>query len=201
MKTLMIFIFVIITSITSYAQLVENFDSNNWQWTEYATNKGKAYIVNGVMRLESDTRLDLSWPEVIESVATHSYLPMDPSKGFTITCEALVDKIDDNKPFGLIMDYTDDMNCLILVLKEDAAYLIKLKEGKVVGRIRNQFKLPKQKKAQLDINITYSGGELECRVNDIQALKAKYVPRESNGFGFFAFGKTKVDFDNVEIIL
>jgi hypothetical protein len=36
-------------------------------------------------------------------------------------------------------------------------------------------------------------------VNDIQALKCRYSPIESNGFGFFALGKGKVDFDNVEI--
>lgn len=194
-------IITLLTAIGVNAQLKEEFDSNNWQWTEYSTNLGKAYIINGVMRLESDTKADLTWEEVVGTVATHSFLPMDPTTGFTIKCDALVDKIDDNKPFGIILDYIDDMNCLIFVMKEDAAYLLKMKEGKIVGKQRNQFKLPKQKKAQLDVEIDYRGGELEFRVNDIQALKAKYVPIESNGFGFFAFGKSKVDFDNVEIIL
>lgn len=52
----------------------------------------------------------------------------------------------------------------------------------------------------LDIEVIYMGGELEFRVNDVQALLSKYVPITSNGFGFFAFGKCKVDFDDVEIV-
>lgn len=183
------------------AQLVETFDSNNWQWTEYSTSLGRAYIIDGVMRLESDTKTDMAWVDVVRSVATHSFLPMDPTQGFTIKCDALVEKIDNSKLFGIILDYKDDMNCIIFVLKEDAAFLFKLKEGKLVGSQRNQFKLPKQKKARLDISIQYLGGELEFRVNDIQALLCRYVPIESNGFGFFVFGKAKVDFDNVTIEL
>lgn len=197
-----VFLLLFVCAISTLrAQLIENFDSNNWQWTEYSTSLGKAYIVDGVMRLDSDTKSDLTWEEVVGTVATHSFLPMDPTKGFTIKCDALVEKIDDNKPFGIILDYKDDMNCLIFLMKEDAAYLLKMKEGKIVGKQRNQFKLPKQKKAQLDIEIDYKGGELEFRVNDIQALQCRYVPIESNGFGFFAFGKSKVDFDNLEIVL
>ena len=65
--------------------------------------------------------------------------------------------------------------------------------------MRSQFKLGKQKKASLDINVKYIDGQLELRVNDIQALKARVSDINSNGIGFFAFGKVKVDFDNVTI--
>jgi hypothetical protein len=199
MKKFIITIVAIITSLSINAQLVENFDSNDWQWTEYSADYGKAYIRNGVMHLESDTKTDLTWEEVVGTVSTHAFLPMDPTKGFTLSCEALVEKIDNNKPFGIIMDYVDDMNCIIFVLKEDWAFLFKMREGKIVGTQRNQFKLPKQKKARLNISLEYTVGELEIRVNDTQALKCRYIPIESNGFGFFAFGKAKVDFDNVNI--
>ena len=201
MKKIVFFLFLYLASFAVKAQFVETFDSNNWQWTEYSTSLGKAYIIDGVMRLDSDTKADMTWVDVMGSVATHAFLPMDPTQGFSIKCDALVEKIDNNKPFGIILDYKDDMNCLIFLMKEDAAYLIKLKEGMVVGRQRNQFKLQKQKKAKLDISIQYQGGELEFRVNDIQALLCRYVPIESNGFGFFVFGKAKVDFDNVTIEL
>lgn len=201
MKKLLFATVILMSVMTAQAQIVEDFESNNWQWTEFSGVQGKAYIVNGVMRLESDTKSDMPWEEVLGTVATHSFLPMDPTKGFSITCEALVEKIDNNKLFGIMLDFVDEMNSLIFVIKEDAAYLYKIKEGKIVGRSRNQFKFSRQKKAQLDIEINYTGGELEFRVNDIQALFCRYVPIESNGFGFFAFGKAKVDFDNVTIKL
>lgn len=190
------------TAPEANAQILETFDSNSWQWTEYSANLGKAYIIDGVMRLESKSSSDeTTLAEMVGNVATHSFLPMDPAAGFQINTEAAVEKFEGKKQFGIILDYIDDMNCLVFMIKGDCAFLYKMKEGKIVGQQRNQFKLQKgKKKTDLDIEVKYMGGELEFRVNDVQALLCKYVPITSNGFGFFAFGKCKVDFDNVEII-
>lgn len=187
---------------TVSAQIKETFDSNSWQWTEYSAELGKAYIIEGVMRLESKSdNQNTTLADMVANVATHSFLPMAPAKGFDIKCVANVEKFEGKKQFGIILDYLDDMNCLVFMIKGDCAYLYKMKEGKIVGQQRNQFKLQKGKKhANLDIQVTYMGGELEFRVNDVQALLCKYVPVVSNGFGFFAFGKCKVDFDDVEIL-
>ena len=203
MKNIFILVLLFVSAhLVSNAQLKETFDSNSWQWSEYSTNLGKAYIIDGVMRLESKSdRDDVTYADMGGNVATHAYLPMDPEKGFEIKCEATVEKFDGKKQFGLILDYIDDMNCLIFMIQGDFAYLYKMKEGKIVGQKHNQFKLQKGKKqTALDIDAIYMGGELEIRVNDVQALKCKYVPITSNGFGFFAYGKCKVDFDDVEIL-
>lgn len=189
-------------TVSVYSQVKETFDSNSWQWTEYSADLGKAYIIDGVMRLESKSdNNNTSLVDMVANVATHSFMPMDPVKGFTIKCTATVEKFEGKKQFGIILDYVDDMNCLIFMIKGDCAWLYKLKEGKVVGQQKNQFKLQKGKKmTNLDIEVIYMGGELEFRVNDVQALLCKYVPISSNGFGFFAYGKCKVDFDDVEIM-
>lgn len=200
-------LFVLLTLIatiaaSAYSQVKETFDSNSWQWTEYSADLGKAYIIDGVMRLESKSA-DSNTPlaDMVANVATHSFLPMDPAKGFDIKCVATVEKFEGKKQFGIILDYVDDLNCLVFMIKGDCAWLYKMKEGKIVGQQKNQFKLQKGKKmTNLDIEIIYMGGELEFRVNDVQALLCKYVPITSNGFGFFAFGKCKVDFDDVEIL-
>lgn len=186
----------------SFSQIKETFDSNSWQWTEYSADLGKAYIIDGVMRLESKSDdKDTELVDMVANVATHSFLPMDPSKGFNIKCVAVVEKFEGKKQFGLILDYLDDMNCIVFMMQGDLAMLYKMKEGKIVGQQKNQFKLQRGKKStSLDIEVHYMGGELEFRVNDVQAILCKYVPITSNGFGFFAFGKCKVDFDDVEII-
>lgn len=193
---------IVTIAISANSQVKETFDSNSWQWTEYSADQGKAYIIEGVMRLESksdDNNTSLS--EMVANVATHSFMPMDPAKGFDIKCVATVEKFEGKKQFGIILDYIDDMNCLVFMIKGDCAWLYKLKEGKIVGQQKNQFKLQRGKKmTNLDIEVIYLGGELEFRVNDVQALLCKYVPITSNGFGFFAFGKCKVDFDDVEIV-
>ncbi|MCM1337510.1 MAG: hypothetical protein NC187_02015 [Candidatus Amulumruptor caecigallinarius] len=181
------------------AQLTETFDNNQWGWTEQMTDLGKVYIVEGVLRFETHTRTDIEWEKIAENLSSHAYLPIDPKDGFTITFDANVDKIADDKYFGIILDYTDDMNYMIFMMRRNWAYLVRIKEGKMTNLWKNMFHLPKQKKARLDVQIQYSGGDMEFRVDDVMALKVRYAPIESNGFGFFAFGNTKVDFDNVEI--
>lgn len=193
---------MVMSTMSAFSQLKETFDSNSWQWTEYSTDLGKAYIIEGVMRLESKSDRDnTSLADMVANVATHSFLPMDPAKGFDIKCTATVEKFEGKKQFGIILDYVDDMNCLVFMIKGDCAYLYKMREGNIVGQQKNQFKLQKGKKTtELEIEVIYMGGELEFRVNDVQAFMGKYVPITSNGFGFFAFGKCKVDFDDVEIL-
>lgn len=202
-RRIIIFIALVVSiSTNTFSQLKETFDSNSWQWTEYSAGLGKAYIIEGVMRLESKSDNDnTTLADMVANVATHSFLPMDPAKGFDIKCTAAVEKFEGKKQFGIILDYLDDMNCIVFMIKGDCAWLYKMKEGKIVGQQKNQFKLQKGKKTtSLDIEVIYMGGELEFRVNDVQALLCKYIPITSNGFGFFAFGKCKVDFDDVEIV-
>lgn len=146
-KILIALALVVIYATSAYGQMKETFDTNTWQWTEYSADLGKAYIIDGVMRLESKSdKNDVKLDEMLQSVATHAYLPMDPVKGFEIKCSAIVEKLEGKKLFGIILDYIDDMNCLVFMIKEDCAYLYKVKEGKIVGQQRNQFKLQKNKK-------------------------------------------------------
>ena len=67
--------------------------------------------------LESKSdKTDVTYADMVGNVATHAYLPMDPEKGFEIKCVATVEKFEGKKLFGLIMDYIDDMNCLIFMI-------------------------------------------------------------------------------------
>lgn len=195
-------LFLIGISVSAFGQITETFDSNSWQWTEYSGDLGKAYIIDGVMRLESKSdKTDTPISEMVENVATHAYLPMDPIKGFTLKCSATLEKFEGKKQFGIILDYLDDLNCMVFMIKGDFAYLYRLEAGNIVSQQKNQFKLQRGKKSTtLDIEVIYQGGELEFRVNDVQALMSRYKSITSNGFGFFAFGKCKVDFDDVVVL-
>lgn len=200
-KIIIMLMVAIASSMNAYSQLKETFDSNSWQWTEYAGDKGKAFIIDGVMRLESKSDKINDFEKAVSEFSTHSYLPMDPTKGFRIKCSAIVSKLEDNKLFGIIFDYIDDYNCCLFMIENDLAFIYKIKEGRIVGYQHNQFKIQgSKKKAKLEIEAKYRGDELEFRVNDVQAIFCRYMPIQSNGFGFFAFGKCKVDIDEVEIM-
>lgn len=200
MRNLFLASILCIVSTHTLAQAKETFDNNSWQWIEYSGNEGEAVIKDGVMHLESKLNLKgLGVEDILDQVCTTAYAPMDPQQGFTMKCKALVKKIDNKKTFGIILDYKDNWNCTLLQVKEDIAELYTVEKGRVTGYMRNQFKLGKLKKAELDFLVKYIDGTLELRVNDVMALKKKYVEFTSNGIGFFAYGKVEVDFDDLEV--
>jgi hypothetical protein len=163
------------------------------------TDDGKVYIVDGVLRFDTNSRSDLKYSELAETLSSHAYLPLDYNKPFKITCDALVDKVSENKHFGIMLSYKDDMNYMFFMLSQNWALLGKVTNGNLTNKWKGQMHLPKQKKANLSIEINYRNGDLEIRVDDIQAIHVYDTLIESRGFGFFAYGKTKVDFDNVEV--
>jgi len=199
-KLILLAIFAIVPTL-SFCQSTETFDSNTWGWTEYSDDKGDAIIMNGVLHLESKRDKLNDIQDVVNGICSIAYAPLDPQKGFKLSCEAKVDKVDYQKTFGIVLDYKDDLNCIILLVQRDNAQYYRVREGKVVSHIPRQFKLGKQKKAALDISVKYIDGALELRVNDINAfgMGLRNIEIETNGIGFFAFGKVAVDFDNVVV--
>ena len=201
MKKIFLILLVIVSIAKSgEAQLKETFDSNSWGWTEQAMDEYKVYIVDGVLRFQIDTEGVVKPEEVAEKFSSHAYLPIDPQKGFTITCDAVANKISDDKYFGVILDYHDDMNFMAFYMKKNWAYLYKIEKGRRANQWKGQLHLPKQKNAKLDIKIEYQSRDLKIRVNDMPAIDARDIDINYNGFGFFAVGDVKVDFDNVEIV-
>lgn len=199
-KLFLILLAMVSIAINGAAELKETFDSNSWGWTERVMDEYKVYIVDGVLRFQIDTDGVAKPEDIAEKYSSHAYLPIDPKKGFTITCDAVANKISDDKYFGVMLDYHDDMNYMAFAMTKNWAILFQIAEGRKVYSLKEQLHLPKQKKAKLDIKIEYQSGDLKIRVNDMPAIDARDVTINYNGFGFFAVGDTKVDFDNVEIV-
>ena len=198
MKKYLFSILLSMLFITGKAQLTETFDSNSWGWAEYSGNKGDAVIMNGVLHMESKQDVN-SIQDILNGIFSVAYAPLDTSKGFLLTFDASINKVDYDKTFGIVLDYSDDWNCIILLIKRDNAYYYQLREGRVVGSMHRQFKFGKQKKASVDISVKYIDSKLELRVNDVFALEKRNVIINNSGIGFFAYGKVKVDFDNVTV--
>lgn len=77
---------------------------------------------------------------------------------------------------------------------------MKFQNNEMIGRISNRLKLVEKKKANLNLSIKSSYQKLQFYVNNMLAIEARYLPLESNGFGFYVLGEQIVDFDNVEFI-
>ena len=202
-KKSIIAIALIFSTITGFSQMqTENFESNSWGWTETSSKDGEAIIKEGVFHLEGKK---IGGPNLLGQtiapsfIETHCFAGFDPTKNFEIKCSAIVKKISDNGSFGVILDYLDDGNFIVFMIRDDEAWLVRYKANEIVGRIRNSLKQKGRKQVSLDISVKSTYQKLQFFVNGMMAVEARYLPLTTNGFGFYVGGLQTVDFDNVEI--
>lgn len=168
----------------------DDFDSNNNAWTEVVLNTGETLVTNGVMRIKSNTK---------DTLTSHTFLDFDPNQNFTLTCMSTVKKVNDKSKFGIIVDYKDDGNYISFLVWEGVAIMTRVKDGKVVGTIKNGIKLKKEKKAEVNLKITKNFKGLYFEVNDMLAIEARYLDLTSSGVGFCVIGEQQVEFDNLKV--
>lgn len=178
------------------AQIMEdNFDSNQYNWSELSSSRGKALIQDGVMHLESNSKF----------VLATCYAPFDVNKPFVLNVEALAKKIDSSKLFGILLDYEDEQNYILFYIKDDEARLEICKEDKIVGYKEEALKLRKGKKVGLEFEVEYNLNELVFKVNGVRAMSyRRRIAKDdfllgTSGIGFYA-RKGTIDFDNLKII-
>lgn len=202
MKKLLVALFALGTLTVNAQNVKETFDSNTLGWTEVSDKSGEAAIKEGVMHIVGknsggSTFFGYKQPSFIE---THCYSNLDVTKNFEIKCDAIAKKISNAGCFGVIMNYFDNGNFIVFVIDNEYAHLMRFQNNEMVGRISNKLKLVKKKKADLSLSIKNSYQKLQFYVNNMLAIEARYLPLESNGFGFYVLGEQIVDFDNVEFI-
>lgn len=199
MKTNFIFLSFLLCFITPNlkAQVMEDdFESNQFGWTESVGKRGIAVIRDGVLHLESKGK----------PLTSTCYGSFDINKPFILQVEALAKKIDDDKIFGILLDYEDDQNYILFYICEDEANLEVVKEDKLIGRKQEALKLKKGKKVGVDFEVEYNLNELVYKVNGVRAMAyRRRVAKDefmlgTSGIGFFARGGQVIDFDNLKIL-
>lgn len=198
MRTLYCLIaFALISCTSAFAQIEDTFDTNQFGWTESAGKRGSALIKDGVMHMESKGDASLT---------STCYAPFDFNKPFVLSVDALAKKIDDDKIFGILLDYEDDSNFLLFYMREGEAILERFYEGRLVAVKRDKLKINSGKKVGLTIEVEYNLSELAFKVNDVKAMtyRRRLQKDESllgtSGFGFFAKYGQVIDFDNLKIM-
>lgn len=179
------------------AQVMEDdFESNQFGWTESVGKRGIAVIRDGVLHMESKGK----------PLTSTCYGSFDINKPFVLQVEALAKKIDDDKIFGILLDYEDDQNYILFYICEDEANLEVVKENKMIGRKQEALKLKKGKRVGVDFEVEYNLNELIYKVNGVRAMsyrrrvaKDEYLLGTS-GIGFFAREGQVIDFDNLKVI-
>ena len=177
-----------VNSTAQRIKIIEDFESNTLGWTEVMDAKGQAIISEGVMQIESKG----------EEYWSTAWTDLDPSAPFEITVDVKVRRLDKNRTFGMIIDYLDSGQYILLLVKEGNARLIKMKEGKSYYHTQS-IKLARGWKTDVKLAVKYEMGKLTFEVNGIFALEARYIEMTSSGVGLYVHGKQKLEFDNFTI--
>jgi len=196
-KYLLLSLLLCMISPNLYAQVMEDdFESNQFGWTESVGKRGVAVIRDGVLHMESKGK----------PLTSTCYGSFDINKPFILQVEALAKKIDDDKIFGILLDYEDDQNYILFYICEDEANLEIVKEDKLIGKKQEALKLKKGKRVGIEFEVEYNLNELVYKVNGVRAMSyRRRVAKDefllgTSGIGFFARGGQVIDFDNLKII-
>lgn len=187
-----IYIAVLLSGVSVCAQEIKDeFDDNALGWNEYAWKDSQCLIMNGSLTLES---------KVEDPILTFCYAPFDVNSDFEFTCEVKTKKIDEEKSFGIIVNYEDDGNYLAFMVSKGLARFERWKEGRLIGSFYDTIKLKERKsKSSTILSLRYEGGTAIFLVNDMKALERRFLHMTSNGIGFKIGGKQKIEYDNLEI--
>lgn len=205
----------LVISTTAGAQnFKETFDANSLEWTEcaYESNNGTAIIDNGKLIVTSFgenkglgialTALTGTNTKVGNNTffETHCYAPLDVQKPFTIRAHVNIQKLANDRTTGLVFNYRDGGNFYCFNFNNEMVRFERHVDGIVVGAISQGVVWKDMKKVDQEWELNSDGQVLTFVVDGLQILKVRYMPLEYSGFGFYTFGKQKLEVDDVEFI-
>jgi hypothetical protein len=102
MKKMIVLMSLLICTTSIPAQMVEDFESNTWGWSESVQKDGQAIITEGVMMLVGKNEIDDEWSykRGTSTVLTSCYAPFDPTRDFTYKCVAKAKAINNKGSFA-----------------------------------------------------------------------------------------------------
>lgn len=200
-QVLFIALFAFVALSANAQSFKDTFDSNTLGWTEMSSSDGEAVIKEGVMHLQgkkNGSNFYIYTPGT--DVMTSAYTTFDPQQNFEIKCKAVVKKINEKNPVGIMINYQDDYNYMLFSIDEKNAYFWEYREGKMIAYRQNAMRLRGKRNEELSFQIKSTYNKIEFIVNNMTAIELRYKPITSNGIGFYLYGAQTADFDDLEII-
>lgn len=197
-QVLFIALFALVALSANAQSFKDTFDSNTLGWTERSGSDGEAVIKDGVMHLQG--KKDGGIFSNTSNIKSTAYTSFDPQKNFEIKCKAIVKKINEKNPVGIIINYLDDYNYMSFAVDEKSAYFFEFSEGQIVSYRVNDMSLKGKRNEELTFQIRNTYNKVEFIVNNITAIELRYREIISNGIGFTVVGAQTADFDDLEII-
>ena len=210
--TLVIFSSCISSLLAQNVVLEDNFDGNEFSWTENGKpDLGENIIMEGEFKFDSkaSSQFFSQDSKIPTLLLSEGVLPIDPAQGFSISVDMAFDHIRFfgpnlyllNLTSGFLLEYDDEYNFIAVAVNEKNCYILFYKEGKLIRYKQAAVKMKNVNKNKINANlkIEYIDYKLKIYVDDIEMTEMRKVTIESPVIALFVTGKRKVAFDNVKI--
>lgn len=200
--------------------IVEDFEANSLEWSEFTFSsgfyaqikKGKMSIFSQPIRYSSPSEtgtfallMDMMDPDPIPThwnrmAHTHCLAPIDVQKDFTIRTNLVPTMSSTNSCVGILFNYRDEGNYYCIAYNStNGVRFSRLENGRLVGWEEIPM-VPKNNKQQMEWELVKDGDVLIFRINQTEFLKIRYAPMTFRGFGFFAYGGSSMNVDDVTFV-
>lgn len=218
-KTFLFLVCAVLCMTMSAQQIVEDFEANSFNWTEYNYNSAyQAVIAKGKLTIKSDVVsytafsetqtyakiMNLMDPNPLPThwnrmAASHCVAPIDILKPFTVRANVMAANASSNSScVGVLFNYRDEMNYYCIAINRNGVRFSRVENGRVVG-IEEDPMCPKNMNTMV-WEIEKDGEELVFKINDTEFLSLHYTPMQYRGFGFFAYGGASLNVDDVTFV-
>ena len=184
--------------ISSLDTLMTDSIDERGMWTEMSYKKKSNVEINtkrGYITLKSKANKLTAY-----DAKTHIFTDLDVNEDFEVKCSVDVSGIKSGNMVGLMFDYMDDMNFMVVGFDYRHAYIQKYSEGKLVGEIICEFSVKKKRGSMWELAICNTDGRLDFKINDVIAFDLRHRELVSGGVGFYTFGKQIAKFHDLTIL-
>ncbi len=184
----------------------ETFDSNSLGWNETPKkiDSGTSIIEKGVLTIKTEGTSKFWQAMTGESSCNwficSCYAPLNMDRSFTIVTNVTIGKLDDDKYVGLVFNYKDDGNFYAFIFSDEMVYFVRREKHKLVGSKHQGVRWSVKRKARQNWRLESDTKTISFFVDDVPIMKMRYMPLEYTGFGFYTFGKQKLEVDDIEFI-
>lgn len=186
------------TAQTSLDTLMTDSLEERGSWTEMSYKKKSSVDINnkrGFITLKSKANKLASY-----DAKTHIFTDLNVAENFEVQCSVDVSGIKSGNIVGLMFDYMDDMNFMVVGIDNRHAYFQKYSKGKLVGEIVCNFSVKKKYSEMWRLAVCNNDGILEFKVNDVVAFELRHRELTSGGVGFYTYGKQSAKFQELTIL-
>jgi len=151
------------------------------EWSQYDEKESKCILKSDGLQLESKK-------DNIAAITTCE-LPININDDFRVDLKMKPQDLNEKHPCGVILDFENDNNYLMLLLEKKNFRLVRCSDGKQSVIQKGMYKF---KGKEIEVTIERRGDIISFSINELPVVSRKNLKLEYPGFGFVIGNKGKL---------